>query len=201
MKIKTFNTWQILITAALTTAATLLTGMLMFGSPQWRQVLPALVGALIGVLWLMFSTGTVSALFPALVKTESRHLGDQRQILAYLCNVLGLKQQEEEYRSADKKVEYWSESDRLATSALSSDSESDQRQIMNLLSSLPEYAAVTNSSMAIIYLNVARLAGALGEHQKKKKFIEKARRLAPKMIKKRLEIDRAARLLLEPESP
>lgn len=124
------------------------------------------------------------------------HRADQRNILAYLCDVVNLKEEETYYRNLVQEAEYWSESDRLSNKALETKDKDFADCVSKLLTKLLDYAVVSDSSVAIINYNLARIAAAYGSPEKTT-YLAKAQELAPKVIAKRLEMDSSSNKLLQ----
>ncbi|MBA4422708.1 MAG: hypothetical protein C0390_06335, partial [Syntrophus sp. (in: bacteria)] len=64
-----------------------------------------------------------------------------------------------------------------------------------------DFALIADTSMAIVYFNIARLAAATKEPGETEEYLKKAKALAPGLIRKRLELDHSAWLLLQQEVP
>lgn len=168
---------------------------------EFTSILAALMGALAGVVALggtylkRLRFWAPQAVVDAV--SEDRHSGgDQREVFAYLCDLLGLAEDEHYYRNLAREASYWSESDRLTNGALSSESDSRKRQVKDLLIKLHGYAAMADDSEAILYFNLARLSAALEESADRDKFLERAMKLAPGILKRRLQLDDKSRELL-----
>jgi hypothetical protein len=169
---------------------------------KFQDLLLTVAGGVLATLALLFTLSsklkgrvlgsTVSKILPS-----EKHSGDQRNILAYLCNLFKLNEEEEKYRSLNYKVEYWSESDKLAMSAIESKSSDYSLKIDKLLRELTQYASMSDDSEAIVYYNIARVAAARGEHAIKDQYLKKASGIAPTIIAKRLDIDSFSKQLLE----
>ena len=169
------------------------------------SILAALVGALAGVMALASSSLKRRLFFlpQSLLNAASDDLhsgGDQREVFAYLCDLLGLADDVLYYRNLGREVSYWSESDRLTNAALASDSESRKIQIKDLLIKLHGYAAMASDSEAILHFNLARLSAALKQIPDRDNFLAIARRLSPGVLKQRLQLDSRSRELLSKES-
>lgn len=167
-----------------------------------QDLLVSVAGGVLATLLLFsFLTGKrMSSLFGSKVASavsSDKHSGDQRNILAYLCSLFGLKDEEERYRSLNYKVEYWSESDRLAMSAIESKSPDYAQKIDKLLRELTQYVSMADNSEAIVYYNIARIAAARGDSQAKEQFMKMANSIAPKIIARRLDMDAFSKQLLE----
>jgi hypothetical protein len=169
---------------------------------EFISIFAALVGAFTGLAALAstFLKKKLLSLTPQFVAeatSEERHTGaDQAEVFAYLCGLLGLGEDEQYYRSLTKKVSYWSESDRLSNEALSNESNSRKTKVKELLVRLVEYAEMSDDSEAIIYFNIARLSVALGDSSDRDAFLAKGMKLAPKILKRRLQLDTPSRQLL-----
>lgn len=114
--------------------------------------------------------------------------GEQREVFLYLCGVHKLYSEVEKYSIRQSRTSYWSESDRFAALALENlDTESEKRK--KVLIDLVEYANMAKSSKGIVYYNIARIAKAQENDQEAKEFLEKAKKIVPKLIDKRINLD------------
>ncbi|MCP4262121.1 MAG: hypothetical protein GY774_32165 [Planctomycetes bacterium] len=169
---------------------------------KFQDLLVTVTGGVLATLALLsLLTGKrISAVFGTTISKvvlSEKHSGDQRNILAYLCNLFGLNDEEERYRNLTYKVEYWSESDKLAMSAIESKSPDYRSKIDKLLRELPQYASMSDDSEAIVYYNIARVAAANSDSAVKEQYLKKANAIVPNIISKRLDIDSFSKHLLE----
>lgn len=156
----------------------------------FSKLFPALVGLLGGLITLFLSLSGRIGSFSA------RHGADQRGVLAYLCGLYGLKDEQMYYRGFQAKVEYWSEADRLTDMAIESTDAQKAHSVIQTLLVLIDYASMASDSVAIVHYDIARLAAHLKDENLVTEHFRKARRLAPGLIKKRLDIDKTTRSLL-----
>ena len=167
-----------------------------------KDLLVTVVGGVVAtlLLFLLITGKRISSLFGSTAGSgllSGKHSGDQRNILAYLCSLFGLNDEEERYRSLNYKVEYWAESDKLAMSAIESKSSDYTQKIDKLLRELTQYVSMADDSEAIVYYNIARIAAARGDHLTKEQYMKKANNIAPNIIAKRLDMDSFSKQLLE----
>ena len=124
-------------------------------------------------------------------KFESKgvHSDDQRRIMAYICELNDLDTEAKYYRSLNASTAYWSESDRLAISAIKIGTKDSVQKVKQILITLIDYADVNKSSTAIILFNIARLCFWLGEADEAQKYLEESKSLGGDIIEARLKID------------
>jgi len=115
--------------------------------------------------------------------------GDQKYVLAYLCEIHSLSDDAERYRNMVPKVTYWSESDRLTTLALQSPKTEEAQKRKAVLKDLLQYGAVADESRGMIHYNIARIAKAEGKEEEFEEHITKAKKLSPKVVAKRLGLE------------
>jgi hypothetical protein len=165
-------------------------------SPLWFAIISVLIGVLSSVSLIAPLTKKLrSSIIPGFV-SDSRHSADQRYVLAYLCSLSKLKEEEDYYRNLVQEAQYWSESDRLSDKALQSNDKEFAGRVANLLTRLLDYAQINDDSQAIINYNLARIAATLSD-AKRGEYPATARKLAPKLIERRLHIDPESKQLIE----
>lgn len=116
--------------------------------------------------------------------------GEQKGVLAYLCEIHGLNDDARTYRSMVQEAKYWSESDRLAMeSRMEPLGEMAQRR-KQVLKDLLEYAgSIATQSLGIVHYNVALIAKARGEENEAEEHLKEARKLIPEILEKRMKLD------------
>jgi hypothetical protein len=115
---------------------------------------------------------------------------DQRQVLAYICRVSGLNELADQYSSEDRATSYWAEADRLGQIAAESGDPQTVKAIEYALLALTEYVGnIVESSLAIIFYNVARIKKVRGDEDGFAKFLELAKKTSRNIIESRLKID------------
>lgn len=120
---------------------------------------------------------------------SSKHSEDQRQILAYVCGIHNLDAEVERYLNMPSEVSYWAESDRFSMLAVKNPAGEDSERRKQVLKDLLEYTQVHRSSAGIVHYNIARIAKAQGKDEEANDHIEKAKRLIPRLLKSRVELD------------
>jgi hypothetical protein len=123
------------------------------------------------------------------ILSGGKHSGEQNEVLAYLAGIQGLTSEVDEYLRRTRNTSYWAEAYRLAALAINKNDSKYTEQILNLLSSLVNYATIAIASVGIIHYNIARLSVLLNRNDKAKSEIEMARKLCPKVIDKRVQLD------------
>jgi hypothetical protein len=101
----------------------------------------------------------------------------------------GLPDEAEAVRKSPRNLSYWAESDRLTNLALSQKDNDKISRLVNSFEHLKYYAAVEDTSCMLINTNIARLYVNLGEVEKAKEALAKARSKKHKVIEKRIELD------------
>lgn len=117
------------------------------------------------------------------------HKDDQRDVFSYILNLNGLPDEAEAVRKSPRNLSYWAESDRLTNLALSQKDNDKISRLVNSFEHLKYYAAVEDTSCMLINTNIARLYVNLGEVEKAKEALAKARSKKHKVIEKRIELD------------
>ena len=123
------------------------------------------------------------------ILSGGKQSGEQNEVLAYLAGVQGLTSEVDEYLRRTRHASYWAEADRLAALAIKENNPKYSEQILNLLSSLVNYADIATTSVGIIHYNIARLHVLLNKNDKAQSEIEMAKKLCPKVIDKRVQLD------------
>ena len=145
------------------------------------------------ILSIASVVGFVGILSSRLVfrKTEKNEDFDdlrQNECLGYLCGIHDLSTEAKRYYDTSIHVFYRSESDRLTTIAV--ENQSDRKKILNMLIDLLKYRNdISDDSKAIINFNIAKILKVDGKDAGSKDYLEKAKRLAPKIVGARLKID------------
>jgi len=116
-----------------------------------------------------------------------KHSDKQGWILAFLCSAHGLAKEAQYYHSTTQQLSYWSESDRFATMATKAKS-TELQKLKAVLSNLLSYAKLATLSEAIVHYNIARIAKVQGNEKEVQEHLEKAKKLAPKLIETRIRI-------------
>lgn len=119
------------------------------------------------------------------------HSADQNLILAYLCGITSLKDEEKKYREITGGLQYWAESDRMAKYAIenSKDREGIEKRKQVLLK-LIEYGRVAKESKGLIYYNLARISKVQKNKNDVEKYLKEAETFSPELVKKRIKIER-----------
>lgn len=125
-------------------------------------------------------------------KDMSRHSDDQRQILAYLCDIRGLEKDSEQYRRMPSRISYWSEADRFASLAIKKPRSDEAVKRRKVLEDLLAYAEIESTSEAIVHYDIARIANAQGVPREAREHLAQAQKLAPKLVKTRTELQPSA---------
>lgn len=124
-----------------------------------------------------------------LTDDDDKTNGDQREILSYLASLNNLMDESERYNNINKRVSYWSESDRISFSVTKKNKE-DARKKKQLLLDLLNYTKIHQKSVGIIYYNIARISKVIGDKKDSENYLSKAKEIIPKLINKRLQLDR-----------
>jgi hypothetical protein len=157
-----------------------------------------IVSAYTAMLSLVIVTGRkrlFSVLLPFLPKRinqfldDNKHSGEQEKVLAYLFGLQGIHPQVEYYLTHKSAPSYWSESDRIASIAISSNDNNTAESMKHVLLNLLNYARINPSSQAIIHYNIARIAKYLGIVNESKIHLYEAIKVLPKLMETRLSID------------
>lgn len=122
-------------------------------------------------------------------KDESKHSDDQRQILAYLCSIHQLDVEVGRYNSMNSETSYWAESDRFAMLAIKMPVGQEVENRKCVLVDLLKYAVIHPTSEGIIHYNIARIAKVQNNKEEMDKHLEEAKKLIPKLINTRFELD------------
>jgi hypothetical protein len=123
------------------------------------------------------------------VEDTSVHSDNQNEILAYLCGLHKLTEDAEAYLTKSGDSSYWSEADRIAALAVSSRDVNETEARKNVLRDLLRYARISNTSVAIIHYNIARIAKAQDRKEECKEHLKEAKDALPKLMETRLSID------------
>jgi len=114
---------------------------------------------------------------------------EQKEILSYLCEIHGLETYSKRYREIITDISYWAESDYLTRQAIKNSKPENTNKIKHVLLDLLKYAAVIDKSRGIIHYNIALIAYSQGNQKEVDEHLEKAKKLIPELIQKRLEIE------------
>jgi len=161
-----------------------------------------IIAAIVSAYTAMFSLVIVtrrqrlfSVLFPFLPKSFNRFIDDkkpsdeQEKVLAYLFGLQGLHNQVEYYLTHKADPTYWSESDRIASIAISSKDNNIAESMKKVLLNLLNYANIAPSSQAIIHYNIARIAKFQGIEKECSIHIDEAVKHLPRLMETRMSID------------
>ncbi|MGV3588965.1 MAG: hypothetical protein ACO1OF_18315 [Adhaeribacter sp.] len=118
------------------------------------------------------------------------HSQNQNMILAYLCGIHGLFSEAEKYLESKTKVNYWSEADYFGNFSWLNKDDADNKKRLLVLIDLLDYANIAEDSKAIIYYNISKIHKVLSNNEGAKEFIQKAKGILPKLIDKRLKLDK-----------
>ncbi|WP_394665404.1 hypothetical protein [uncultured Chryseobacterium sp.] len=120
---------------------------------------------------------------------NEKHLGDQNEIIAYLCGINDLNNQIERYLTLPNKTSYWSEMDRLTAIAISSNDVQLTNNTIALIENLIVYANMAKSSIGIGEFNLAKLYKKLNDEAKFNEKLNLAKEKMPKLIETRMKVD------------
>lgn len=119
------------------------------------SVLSALLGVATGFLFLVEK------------KTSGKKLsGDQREVLAYLCFINGLDEEAQKLLAESRKTTYWIQADRMTFEAIRSKSKGRCEKTRNVILAIPSVAGVASESVAVLFLNAAKLESFLGNEER-----------------------------------
>jgi hypothetical protein len=154
-------------------------------------------------IWL--SVVVLVVLMPLLLRTTEKtdsgraDFAAPSKTLAYLCFRHGLVSQGEELLRREQDVSYWSESDRLATLALTSEEPDTTGRIKAVLEDLLNHGVIDNNdktSQRIVAFNVGKIWLTKGDRQEAMAWLKRATEKDDEVINRRLKIDEdMARLL------
>lgn len=166
----------------------------------FAAVLTALVGATAGLSsFFMRAVGRSKRdLAAALTRIQSgKHSGNQRHVLAYLCDLHGLYDEAERYRTLNAEAQYWSESDRLSTVFLNCSDAKRKESVRRVLDDLLDYASIASDSADIINLNLARICHACGLQDEARSYLAHATAKGDELVKTRVRLDPILRSISE----
>lgn len=115
---------------------------------------------------------------------------DQRQILAYICRVYGLRDLADQYSAQTHETTYWAEADRLGQIATDSGDGERMAGIERALLGLIEYHKMARASKAVVCYNVALIKRAKRDDVAYREYLNLAKETARDEIERRLKVDR-----------
>jgi len=144
-------------------------------------VMALLMGSIISIVLRITKT------FGGIDLTDS---DNQKEVLAYICEINGLDQDAAYYRSFNGDVTYWSESDRITQMAIKDPSSELTSKRKEVLENLIDYKnSIHPRSKSIIFFDLAKIAYAQGKLDEVDSYLDKAKKLSNQIIEKRLAID------------
>ena len=115
---------------------------------------------------------------------------DQRQVLAYVCRVHGLRALADQYIGQTHETTYWTEADRLGQMGTDDPNGEQAAAIERVLAGLLEYnPRIAKESIAIIYYNLALINRAKKDEVASQKFLQLAREISSNEVGRRLKVD------------
>lgn len=122
-------------------------------------------------------------------KYNKKHSDDQKSILGYLCNCVGLKTNSDYFYHLETDTSYWAESDKLCIAAINSNDTDTINKTIDLFEHLLDYANIADGSKGIIHFNKAKLYVKINKQSEAKSEIELAKKLRKGVIELRLKYD------------
>ncbi len=114
---------------------------------------------------------------------------DQRQVLAFVCRIHGLRDIADQYSAQVHETTYWAEADRLGQIASDSGDPERAASIERALIALVDYAKIVDNSRAVVYYNIALISRAKKDEPAYKKYLALAKETSPKEVTRRLKVD------------
>jgi hypothetical protein len=153
-------------------------------------VWPALIGAYGGLMTLVLSR---RGYLWHLISSKHSGSGEQHEVLAYLCGLHGLMDDQRDYLSRSGHTSYWAEADRFGALAVADPESEEAAKRKAVLVDLLECASIVGSSVGIIHYNIARIAASQGDQDEARDHVSRARKHGRKLIEGRLRLDRDLR--------
>lgn len=160
---------------------------------EFLEILPLVAAATLAPLPFI-----LRLFFPGFLFTR-RHRDDQRDVMAFVLGAHEFYEQAQTTRSVERKLSYWSESDRLAEYCLLSGGPDTMRRGVRCLQHLLEYASMAETSELLVHFNIARLAARAGDKALAREHLTTARKGNHRVIDRRISFDEELARLVELE--
>jgi len=116
---------------------------------------------------------------------------DQRQVLAFICRVHGLRALADQYIAQTHETTYWAEADRLGQMGTDNPGSEQTAAIERVLEGLLTYnPQIANSSIAIVYYNLALISLTKNDKVASQKYLQLAKDISSTEIDRRLKVDK-----------
>jgi len=152
----------------------------------------ALSGVFLSLLRQKSMTNARKSLVNAMVPEAAGPPGDdQRQVLAFVCRVYGLRALADQYIAQTHETTYWAEADRLGQMGTDNPGGEQTAAIERVLAGLLDYnPEIAKASIAIVYYNLALISLAKKDKVANQKYIQLAKDISPAEINRRLKVDK-----------
>jgi len=116
---------------------------------------------------------------------------DQRQVLAFICRVHGLRALADQYIAQTHETTYWAEADRLGQMGTDDPRGEQTAAIERVLAGLLDYnPKIAKASIAIVYYNLALINRAKKDEIASQKFLQLAKEISSNEVDRRLKVDK-----------
>ncbi len=116
---------------------------------------------------------------------------DQRQVLAFICRVNGLRALADQYIAQTHETTYWAEADRLGQMGTDDPGGEQTAAIERVLEGLLAYnPQIAESSIAIVYYNLALISLTKKDKVANQKYLQLAKDISHDEIDRRLKVDK-----------
>lgn len=117
---------------------------------------------------------------------NSRHLGDQRDIFAFILGLCGFPEIACELRAIGRETSYWSISDSLTERWITTPDEGTIRSACNAFEKLIEYARIAEESQGVLLLNAARLCLSINDRIGAKTYLNRSKAGKESIVARRI---------------
>lgn len=154
---------------------------------QSKELLPIII--LTAILAIATTSLRLLPKFRPQILYTKKHLDDQRDILSFLLDINGFHDDASFIRNSSRQLTYWALSDYLAQKWILAGDESIIKSGIKFFEDLVDYAYIEETTLLIIYYNLARLAATVNDAPKTKAYLDMALKGNHKVILKRIKLD------------
>ncbi len=150
-----------------------------------QKLFSGLIAPMTGVASLsvaMFSLITLLRRRRTFISSGGKHRDNQRRILAYICGIHGLLDEVDRYLSLPKNSAYYTEIDRLTSIAITNNNDEHIAKLKKVILDLMSYTSMAETSLAILYYNLARLEKIQGNQNEVDQYLGSAKKLEEKLV-------------------
>lgn len=118
-----------------------------------------------------------------------KHGADQRDVIAFVLDTQGLSDDAKDIRNSTRELTYWATSDYLRNKWIQEANNEKICMGIRSLEFLINYASISDESRRIIFINMAKLALVINDHESAKKYLQIAREKKIPYLEARISAD------------